>query len=84
VVLHFAKKRNTVLLRCVSVVRLLLSVMPLGCRELHFSFFRLLAELGQNFRREPGVYSSGGFLELVYKKIDFFLLVGSTEHVLRV
>jgi hypothetical protein len=60
VVLHYAKKRNTVMHRYVSVLPFLLSVMPLGWRELHFSFFRLLAELTGNFHRELGVYSSGG------------------------
>jgi hypothetical protein len=65
VVLHCSKKRNTVMHRYVSVLLFLLSVMPLGCRKLHFSFFRLLAELTGNFHRELGVYSSGGSLEPV-------------------
>jgi hypothetical protein len=65
VVLHYAKKRNTVMRGYVSVLLLLLSVMPLGCRELHFSFFRLLAELTGKFHRQLGVYSSGGSLEPV-------------------
>jgi hypothetical protein len=63
VVLHFAKKRNTVMHRYVSVLVLLLSVIAVGLPGIALQLRSFTGGARPKFFGELEVYPSGGFLE---------------------